>query len=540
MKNKIKKFNRNNIVNIIITLVFALIAYYFVLPPINLSAPAFWTFMFIVYGFYLLLSFTSLVGFASGNGNVNTLKLSKGFKIMLSIIPIGIGLILIINFILSPLFNSKSYASRIKINEGKDFATEVKPVDFSRVPLLDKESTQKIGDRVMGEMTDLVSQFTVSNLYTQINYKDSIVRVTPLEYAGLIKYFTNRDEGITGYILVDSTNGKANLVRLEKGMKYMPSAIFNENLTRKLRFSYPTEIFGDYSFELDEEGNPYWIVTTIKYSGVGLKEEISGAIIFNPITGESKKYDVEEIPSWVDHVYNANLILSQVNDWGLYNGGYWNSIFGQKNVVATTTGYNYVAQDDDIYLYTGITSVASDESNLGFILTNMRTKETNYYLIPGAEEYSAMASAEGQVQQMKYNATFPLLINLNGKATYLISLKDNAGLVKMYAFVDVQNYQKVVVTDANEGIIKAKDNYLKNNNQINNETSLESEVIIKNIYTVMIDGNTYYYFSDNQDKKYRVSIKINEQVLPFIKIGDKVKIKYVQLENINEITNLNF
>ena len=170
----------------------------------------------------------------------------------------------------------------------------------------------------------------------------------------------------------------------------------------------------------------------------------------------------------------------------------------------------------------------------------MRTKETNYYLIPGAEEYSAMASAEGQVQQMKYNATFPLLINLNGKATYLISLKDNAGLVKMYAFVDVQNYQKVVVTDANEGIIKAKDNYLKNNNQINNETSLESEVIIKNIYTVMIDGNTYYYFSDNQDKKYRVSIKINEQVLPFIKIGDKVKIKYVQLENINEITNLNF
>lgn len=538
MKNKIKNFNRNNVINIIITVVFALIAYYFVLPPINISSPAFWTFMFIVYGFYLFLSFTSLVGFASGNGNINTLKLSKGFKIMLSIIPIGICTILLINFVLSPLFNSKSYASRIQITEGKEFATEVKQVDFDKVPLLDKDSTQKIGDRVMGEMTDLVSQFRVSNLYTQINYNNSIVRVTPLEYDGLIKYFTNRGKGITGYIVVDSTDGKANLVRLEKGMRYVPSAMFNENLTRKLRFSYPTEIFGDYSFELDEEGNPYWIVPTIKYSGIGLKEEISGAIIFNPVTGESKKYDVNEIPTWVDHVYNANLILSQVNDWGLYNGGYWNSIFGQKNVVATTTGYNYVAQDDDIYLYTGITSVASDESNLGFILTNMRTKETNYYLIPGAEEYSAMASAEGQVQQMKYNATFPLLINLNGKATYLISLKDNAGLVKMYAFVDVQNYQKVVVTDANEGIIKARDNYLKNSNQVNNETSSNTEVVIKNIYTVMIDGNTYYYFSDNKDEKYRVSIKINEEILPFLKAGDKIKVTYVQLENIKEITKL--
>lgn len=538
MRKKIKEFNNKNLINIAITLVVVLVAYYFLLPPINVTSPEFWTFAFLTFGIYLVLSFISFVGVVSGNCNVNTLKLSTGFKILLSIIPCGIVIIVLINFILSPLFNSSSYASRIEINEGKEFTNEVKPVDFSRVPLLDKTSTQKIGDRVMGEMTDLVSQFSVSNLYTQINYNDSIVRVTPLEYAGFIKYFTNRNKGITGYIIVNSVDGKASLVRLEKGMKYVPSAMFNENLYRKLRFSYPTEIFGEASFELDEEGNPFWIVPTIKYSGVGLKEEISGIVILDPITGDSTKYKVGEIPSWVDHVYNANLILSQVNDWGLYNGGYWNSIFGQKNVVATTTGYNYVAQDDDIYLYTGITSVASDESNLGFILTNMRTKETNYYLIPGAEEYSAMASAEGQVQQMNYTATFPLLINLNGKATYLISLKDNAGLVKMYAFVDVQNYQKVVVNDANEGILKARDNYLKNSGIENNNSLLESEMVIKNIYTVMIDGNTYYYFVDTLDKRYRVSIKINDKVLPFIKVGDKVKVKYSELTELLEISEI--
>ena len=538
MKKSFKRFNNKNIINIVITLVASLIIFYLFLPPLNISAPAFWTFVFVVFGIYLFLSFVNLVDFASGHGNISTLKLSLPFKIMLSIIPVGIILIMLVNFVLSPLFNSNSYASRIAINEGKNFTSEVKEVDFSRVPLLDKLSTQKIGDRVMGEMTDLVSQFTVSDLYTQINYNDTIVRVTPLEYASIIKYFTNKSKGITGYIVVNSVDGKASLVRLEEGMKYMPSAMFNENLYRKLRFSYPTEIFGTANFELDEEGNPFWIVPTIRYSGVGLKEEIDGVVVLDPITGDSEKYDVEEIPTWVDHVYSADLILKQVNDWGLYNGGYWNSVFGQKNVVATTTGYNYVAQDDDIYLYTGITSVASDESNLGFILTNLRTKETNYYLIPGAEEYSAMASAEGQVQQMKYSATFPLLINLNGKATYLISLKDNAGLVKMYAFVDVENYQKVVVTDANEGILKARDNYLKNSGVTGGASDKVIDITIKNVYTAIIDGNTYYYLVDNQDKRYRVSISVNESILPFLKAGDKVKIKFVESVSISEIYEL--
>ena len=446
------------IINIAITLLIAAISFYIFLPPLNITSPEFWTFAIFMYCIYLLLNFLSFVGFVSNHGRITTIKLSKSFKIMILAVPSLVALIFIINFVLSPIFNSESYASRLSIRKEGKFIEEIKPVDFDHVPLLDKDSTSKIGDRVMGEMTDLVSQFYVSNMYTQINYNNKIVRVTPLEYDGIIKYFTNRKNGVAGYIMVNSTTGEANLVRLEKGMKYMPSALFNERLERKLRFSYPTEIFGKENFEIDNDGNPYWVVPTIKYTGIGLKEEITGVVILDPITGDSKKYKVGEIPSWVDHVYSADLIIEQFNDWGLYNGGFINSIFGQKNVVATTAGYNYIAQDDDVYLYTGVTSVSSDESNLGFILTNMRTKETNYYLIPGAEEYSAMASAEGAVQQMKYKSTFPLLINLNNRPTYLISLKDNAGLVKMYAFIDVQNYQKVVVTESNLGIIKAKPN----------------------------------------------------------------------------------
>ena len=251
-----------------------------------------------------------------------------------------------------------------------------------------------------------------------------------------------------------------------------------------------------------------------------------------------EKYEVSEVPTWIDHVYDADLIIDQVNDWGEYREGFFNSIFGQKNVVQTTEGYNYTVMNDDVYLYTGLTSKVADESNLGFILTNMRTKETNFYAVPGAEEYSAMASAEGQVQQMSYQATFPLLINLNGTPTYLISLKDNAGLVKMYAFVDVADYQKVVVTDASEGIEKAAQNYLGGSIQTGKER-LEKDIIIKSITSATIDGTSYYYIIDSEDKKYRASIKVSVKRLPFLNIGESIHIYYSLEDDVTEILDLN-
>ena len=533
-----KEFFNNHLKALLITIVIALIIFYATLPAVNITNPGFWIFLGFILFIYILLELVLEGSKIFTATRRETIKVPKYVGYLLSGFFGIVLIIVIINVIVSPFFDSKSYKERIKINEGATFEENVKEVDFTKVPLLDKDSTTKIGDRVMGEMTDLVSQFYVSNLYTQINYKGDIIRVTPLEYAGIIKYFTNKNEGVSGYITVNSVTGEAKLVRLEKGMKYMPSALFNENLYRKLRFDYPTLNFGTETFELDEEGNPYWIVPIIKYNGVGLRQEITGIIALDPITGDSIKYNIDEVPTWIDHVYSASIILEQVNDWGRYKEGFFNSIFGQKNVVATTEGYNYVTMNDDVYLYTGITSVSNDESNLGFILTNMRTKETDYYLVPGAEEYSAMASAEGQVQQMKYISTFPLLINLNNKPTYLISLKDNAGLVKMYAFVDVVNYQKVVVTDASKGIETAKENYLKENNTIDESKILSKDIKIKSITVVSIDGNSYYYIEDINGMKFRASIKVNDKLLPFIKIGDTINISYKAEETVTEILKL--
>ncbi len=541
---------KKQLISIGITILFGAIYYYLALPPLNPTSFAFWSFLVTLIIVYILSSSLSSISdyviSASKNyktiEQVNNIKTnSLATKIALSLIAFIFLGIVIVNLINAPLFNAEKYANRIIIDETKEFSEDVAAVDFNTLPLLDKESTQKLGDRKMGEIPEMVSQFYVSTLYTQINYNEDIIRVTPLEYDGIIKYFNNRKEGITGYITVNSVDGEATLVTLDEGMKYMSSAFFGEDLDRKLRFSYPTEIFDTKTFEIDEEGNPYWIIPTIKYVGVSMRKEIDGIIILNAVTGESEKYDLDDIPNWVDHVYPSELILEQVNNWGSYVNGFWNSIFTQKNVVNATEGYNYLTIDDDVYLYTGITSVAADESNLGFILVNLRTKETNFYSVAGAEEFSAMNSAQGLVQEKNYVSSFPLLINLNNRPTYLMSLKDAAGLVKMYAFVDVEDYQIVSTTESSMGIETAASEYLA---KINNDGSIsgnleEKEITISSITTAIISGDTYYYLTDTEGNKYQASIKVDEYKLPFVYNGMKINIKYHN-GDINIIKNIDY
>lgn len=529
--------------NILITLVIGFIMYYFTLPAINLNSFGFWAFLvFLIFVYNIISGITSLKKTTKKIFNSKHIEIkpaNKSTLILWGIIPAIFIIIIIVNIICSPVFNAKSYHNRITVDETGDFLTDIEEVDFNKLPLIDKESSKVLGDRVMGQMSELVSQFSVSEQYKQINYNDKIVRVTPLEYASAYKWFSNRKEGVKGYIIVDSVTGEASLKKLDKGMKYVESAHFNENLYRKLRFSYPTTNFGSISFEIDNEGNPYWIVTTIKYTAVGLKAKVTGAIILDPITGSSKKYKLKDVPTWVDNVYDAELLIEQLDDWGTYKGGYFNSLFGQKNVVNTTDGYNYLVMNDDVYLYTGITSVVADESNLGFVLTNMRTGKTKYYIVPGAEEYSAMSSAEGQVQDMKYKSTFPLLINLKGKPTYVVSLKDGSGLVKMYAFIDVKDYQKVVATDSSKGINIAAQNYITNASFEVNENELTTKTItINTITSASINGNTYYYIESTEGIKYRASLLLSD-TLPFIKSGDTLSISYKRESTVTEIEKIN-
>jgi hypothetical protein len=398
---------------------------------------------------------------------------------------------------------------------------------MNQIPVVDRDTASRLGKRKLGEMSDLVSQFEITENYTQINYKGSPYRVTLLAYGDIIKWLGNRAEGIPAYILVNMTTQETDLVRLSDGIKYSDSEPFMRNTMRALRFKFPTKIFDEVSFEIDEEGTPYWIAPTISYKiGIFSGRDINGAVIMNAITGKAEWFPLSEIPSWVDQVYISDLVINQLNYNGLYQSGFFNSIFGQKGVLQTTEGYNYIAIGDDVYLYTGMTSVAQDESNVGFVLVNMRTKETKFYKVPGAEEYSAMDSAEGKVQQMNYTATFPILLNVADRPTYFMSLKDSAGLVKMYAFVDVEQYQ---IVGTGQNVTEAKANYekeLKGASVVPEDETGDERItvsgIVEEIDEAVVSGNTCYFIKlQNNPEIYSASITVSEKLV-FVDEGETV------------------
>ena len=255
-------------------------------------------------------------------------------------------------------------------------------------------------------------------------------------------------------------------------------------------------------------------------------------MLLNAQTGESTYYEVEDVPTWVDTVYSANMLINQLTYNGKYRSGFFNSIFGQKGVLRPTEGYNYIAIGDDVYLYTGMTSVTSDQSNVGFVLINMRTKEARYYVMSGAEEYSAMESAQGAVQEKKYTATFPILLNIAERPTYFMSLKDGAGLVKMYAFVDMEQYQIVGTGDT---VDEARQNYVNNLmdagvqvDEAPEEDLQETTVsgVVAQVSSAVVDGNTKYYVMLQGDSTVYVLPVEMSSLLPFVKAGDTLSMVF--------------
>ncbi len=473
------------VLNLAVTLIFAAVYYYIVLPPINLKAPEFYAFVLLLCAVYAVCAVLTS-GF-QGDGAKGYFKfLKKQCLIPLALAAVLAATALVGSALGWQVFRAGAYRDLLTVESG-DFAAEVEEISFDQIPMLDKDSAEKLGNRKLGELADMVSQFEVADNYTQINYKGRPVRVTTLQYGDIIKWLNNRKAGLPAYLIIDMVTQNVEVVRLEEGIRYTPAEHFGRNLDRYLRFHYPTFIFDEPAFEIDEEGRPWWVCPRIDRT-IGLfgGTDITGAALVNAVTGETAYYDVADIPTWVDHVYTADLIIQQYD----YHGTYIN-------------GYNYIAIGDDVYMYTGITSVVSDESNVGFILSNQRTKETRFYAVAGAEEYSAKASAEGQVQQMKYTATFPLLLNVAEQPTYFMALKDAAGLVKMYAMVNVSQYQ-IVATGAtvaecetnyrqmllNSGLIKAEDSALPDDQLALTDAHTG---VITDIRSAVMDGNTWYY-----------------------------------------------
>lgn len=518
------------------------IYYYVTIPAINIHSVGFWQCLLfavaILNVIYVLLKakqYSKTHGAAPFSKDLfGTLKLAKA--------GIGIFVLILLVFLIgavlsSPIVNANKYQKLLTV-ENSDFSEDIKEVSYRTIPLLDKNSAELLGNRKMGSMVDMVSQFEVSSEYTQINYQDTPVRVAPLVYASPIKWLTNQKQGIPAYIRIDMATQNTECVKLSEGIHYSKSEYFNRNIYRHLRFQYPTYIFDDQIFfEINDEGTPYW-VCPVKEFTIGLfgGQTVGKAVLCNAITGECEEYDIKDVPNWVDKVFSAELLTGLYNYHGTLKHGYFNSILGQKDCLQTTNGYNYIALEDDVWVYTGVTSVSGDQSNVGFVLMNQRTMETKFYTIEGAIEDSAMSSAEGQVQNLGYRATFPLLLNISGEPTYFMALKDGAGLVKKYAMVNVQKYQWVAIGDTVQECEKEYVKLLTTNGITKGETAgvfEQAKGKIASIAPVVIEGTTHYYIClEKSDEIFDVNLS-DTTLVEVVKyaVGDMISFEYEVAES---------
>ncbi len=537
-----KKWVRNLVI-ILAALAAAGIYYYIALPAVNIHAAGFWFFIItillvIMIGYAIRTASREYVESEISEKfgikfNTYGLKGNKVLKALGILLLLTVGIYAVGSLLSSPIINAKKYQALLTIEE-REFTEDIKEVDYRTIPLLDKDSAALLGNRKLGSLVDMVSQFEVANDYTQINYQGVPVRVAPLTYASPIKWLTNQKDGLPAYILINMATQDTECVKLEEGFKYSKSEYFNRNLYRHLRFRFPTYIFDDQIFfEIDEEGTPYWVCPVKKFN-IGLfgGQTVGRVVLCNAVTGECIDYAVEDVPQWVDKVYSAELLIRLYDYSGILKNGYFNSVLGQKDCLQSTNGYNYIALEDDVWVYTGVTSLSGDQSNVGFVLMNQRTMETRYYKVEGAIEDSAMSSAEGQVQNLGYRATFPLLLNIADEPTYFMALKDAAGLVKKYAMVNVQKYQWVAIGDT---VQECEGNYtdlLNTNGIVSENAELYKEVTgrIAAISPIVLEGTTHYYIClENNEDIFDLDMS-DEELIGIVRYqaGDVVTLKYAE------------
>ncbi len=547
------EFNRKKLIcSVAIGVLTAFIIFYIFLPPINLRAPGFWIYLTVIIAAALIPYFD----FASFKTEIKEswkAKEKDGIKYknksstlsrqkwLFIAVAVPLVILLVGEIFSSTFFFARKYAAVIDINESVFEEDLPETKEITNIALMDSSSATMLGNKELGALSHVVSQYDVGENYTQINYQGAPKKVANLEYDGFFKWLGNNKNGVPGMVMVDPVKSYAEYMEFDSPMYYVDSAYFNQDLTRKLRFSYPTKIFNSISFEVNDEGKPYYIVSCAKpkVSMFGAMD-INEVIIFDPSTGESEIYSVKDSPSWIDIVYTGYLASEKYNWYGTLSGGFINSIIGNKGCKQTTDDFGYIALEDDVWYFTGVTSVSADKSNIGFVLSNARTGEYKFYPVIGAEEHSAMSAAEGEVQEKGYVASFPSLVNISGEATYIMVLKDAAGLVKLYALVNVENYSIVATGSTQTEAMNSYKKLLKQND-LTTDSDKEITITVKDVRIAVVADVTTVYITAEGGDVYKGYLEADESLI-LVQKGDSIAVTYTEgdTERIHIISSWSF
>ncbi|MHC1747820.1 MAG: hypothetical protein AB9856_05420 [Cellulosilyticaceae bacterium] len=486
--------------------------------------------------YIILIIFFALIGFLSIKRS-DILTVPKLSKISFAISSILVVFVLVAPFVSSaPLFHAKAYRNLLGDVKESDFSKDVSPVSVEDIRLVDEQTAIRLGDKKMGEIPGLGSVAKLGKFHIQ-SVGEELYWVAPLVHRDVIKWVTNLD-GTTGYIMVSATNPQdVRFVQELDGkpvkIVYQPDAYLLQDLARHVYLSgYFNVGLTDFTFEINDEGKPFWVVTLYEHKIGFAGSDAIGVATVNATTGEVASYTIDKAPKWIDRIQPENFIENQINNWGTYVNGFLNAKIAEEGVLVPTPGTSLVyGSDGKAYWYTGITSSGADDATIGFVLVDSRTKETRLYKQPGATESAAMRSAEGKVQEKGYTATFPVMYNILGTPTYVMSLKDKADLIKMVAFVSVEDYSLLGLGENKQDALRNYKDALKakgNNITIGSETSTsEATGVIKRINQDVIDGNTYYYFTLDTIPKliFTTSSTVSKEV-PLTIVGDTVRITY--------------
>lgn len=550
-----KKFDKHRlIISAVIGLPVAAIGYYFCLPAINVRSYGFWIYLAVVITAFAIPWFN--INFKGISQSIKNAKLPKRERIKvgapciftrssliaLIAIAVPIEVILFGAIFSSQLFHARNYADVITVTEA-EFDTDMPETkEITHIALMDTNSAKTLGDKTLGALSDVISQYKVSDYYTQINFKGTPKKVSNLEYDDFFKWIANRSNGVPGMVMVDPVRSDAEYIKLATPMKYVESAFFGKDLNRKLRFEYPTKIFDSVTFEVDDDNNPYYIVSCVK-PRVGLfgAKDINEVIIFNPCDGSSTLYALEDVPQWVDIVFTGELACQKFDWKGLLSGGFINSIIGNVGCKQTTDDFGYVALNDDVWYFTGVTSVTADRSNVGFMLSNARTGEYKFYPVIGAEEHSAMEAAQGEVQEKGYVASFPSLVNVSGQATYIMVLKDDTGIVKLYALVNVENHS-IVATGTTQAAVMGEYKKLLQQNSIGiGSQNNTADITVEDVRIALVSDVSTVYITATDGKVYKGYLEADERLI-LIRKGDSLTVEYFEgdTDNVYVISSWSF
>lgn len=538
-KNFLEKYRYVNMVPVVIivvaiTVLTLLIAFYFALMPINMFHEGFR--FFIVW--MLLLWSLPFLFFKSKYKTGHKPMLKSGWSIPFWIAIAFIVVNLVFSIVTSPLFMATEYRKLITVHDNQTFSEQVENYDQMQIPVVDKKLAQKLGDKKLGE-DNYGSQYNVGDYY-MIHHENNLYWIAPIEYNGFFEW-ANRQTS-PGYIMINAID-QSDVRIIKQELKYVDSAFLWDDLNRNNYFRNMVAWRADDAhLELTDEGEPRFVDTVYANKiGYTAGRDVVGVIVTNPLTGDCQYYDYLDAPTWINHIMTESIVLEQLSNWGNYVHGFFNSIFAKQDVLEVSTGINYILSNGNMYLQTGMTSVGSDESIVGVMLVDTRTKVAEFCRIGGATEYAAAQSAIGKDQEKRYSASDPIMINLDGTPTYFIMLKDDEGLVKRYAYVNVNDYRLVATAETQASALIEYKKLIQNDDADDYE-----EHTITDIKQVTISGNTVYYIKFDAtatspegfaDRVFSAPININPS-LPFLTAGDKVFIKYDYNNGIYEISSL--